>query len=236
MISYIFYAIALTVVLAFVVSASRAAKNCSPLEVGASTPAPASNVVELSTPALRSCCESPSPPLSLCLLCPRLANLRSPQRLLLPEVKVRPLRHPRQRPRQRPRIRPPLHRPPRQGAPRRSNHSNTPHIPGAKCGLVYPDGSIKMVKHLGTFHPPTSVAPIRPRCKNLIHFKECFDCRRAPVERNTWLHGDILPASAVAIAKSTPVFQVPVASASRPRKMATTPPRHSPMQRTRFFT
>jgi len=74
MISYIFYAIALTVVLAFVVSASRAAKTCSPLEVDASNPAPASNVVELTSPALRLCCESPSPSLTLCLHCPLMTR------------------------------------------------------------------------------------------------------------------------------------------------------------------
>ncbi|KAG4423516.1 hypothetical protein IFR04_003339 [Cadophora malorum] len=202
MISYILHAIALTVVLAFVVSASLATKTCSPLEVDASNPAPASNVVELTSPALRSCFRNTSSPKSKSV---RFVTLDSDPDSDLVSVLHYTVHHDKEL----------------RDVP---DHCNNPHIPGAKCGLVYPDGSIKMVKHLGTFHQPTCVAPIRPRCKNLIHFKECFDCRRAPVERNTWLHGEILPASAVAIAKSTPIFQVPMASASRPRKKAETPP------------
>ncbi|PVH75787.1 hypothetical protein DL98DRAFT_574800 [Cadophora sp. DSE1049] len=194
MISFIFYAIALAVVLAFVVSASRAAKTCSPLEVDASTPAPASNVVELTSPALRSCLRTTSSlPKSKSV---HFVTLDSDTDSDLVSVRYYTLHHDKD-----------LHPV--------SLHGNTPHIPGSKCGLVYPDGSIKMVKHLGTYHAPSSVSKRRPRCKNLRHFKQCFDCRRAPVERNTWLCGEVRPPLAVAIAKSSPVFQVPVASASR---------------------
>ncbi|KAG4438143.1 hypothetical protein IFR05_006354 [Cadophora sp. M221] len=83
-----------------------------------------------------------------------------------------------------------------------------PRTPGAKCGLVYPDASIKMVKRLGEYLPPTHTSAHRPRCGNLRRDNECFDCRRDPVERNTWLR-DIRPAVAVTLSARQPVFQVP---------------------------
>ncbi|KAH6704051.1 hypothetical protein BKA61DRAFT_181964 [Leptodontidium sp. MPI-SDFR-AT-0119] len=103
-----------------------------------------------------------------------------------------------------------------------------PHTPGAKCGLVYPDGSIKMVKHLGVYLPPTHIAPHRPRCGNLRRDNECFDCRRDPVERNTWLR-DVRPALAVTLSARQPVFQVPTRRASKASRC------HA-VTRTDFFT
>ncbi|KAH7400440.1 hypothetical protein BKA64DRAFT_708119 [Cadophora sp. MPI-SDFR-AT-0126] len=194
MISFIFWAIALAFVLAFVVSACRTAKTCSQ-EIHASSPALASNVVELVSPALRSCLRTTSSlPKSKSV---RFVTLDSDTDSDLVSVRYYDLHHSKD-------LRPV------------SSHGNTPHIPGSKCGLVYPDGSIKMVKHLGTYYAPSTISKRRPRCKTLRHFQECFDCRRAPVERNTWLCGEVRPALAVAIAKNTPVFQVPVASASGP--------------------
>ncbi|XMA20735.1 hypothetical protein WAI453_013526 [Rhynchosporium graminicola] len=86
--------------------------------------------------------------------------------------------------------------------------SNSPHIPGAKYLLQFSPGSIKMVKHLGTYDIPSQASLHRPRCKNIINYRECFDCRRPALERYNWQY-TVFPAPLFALSAHLPVYPLP---------------------------
>ncbi|CZT47816.1 uncharacterized protein RSE6_08425 [Rhynchosporium secalis] len=86
--------------------------------------------------------------------------------------------------------------------------SNSPHIPGAKYLLQFSPGSIKMIKHLGTYDIPSQASLHRPRCKNIINYRECFDCRRPALERYNWQY-TVFPAPLFALSAHLPVYPLP---------------------------
>ncbi|KAL2060354.1 hypothetical protein VTL71DRAFT_9749 [Oculimacula yallundae] len=195
MLSFIFYVVAAFCAIIFasiLSSSSRATKTCSLPEIASSAPAPSSSsssssapsTPEPSFPALQSCFRRTSLPTKKSV---RFITQDPSCQLSADIVDV-------------------LQYDVHHDNPFRPVDDATciPHTPGQKWAFSLSDGSIKMCKQLGSFDVPSFRSSRRPRCKNLIHYNECLDCRRPPIGGNTFLF-DHVPS---ALPRNVPVFQV----------------------------